>query len=230
MHIPMNLLFHSNLLHRVLCAALLCLALTGSVVQAQSAQVSSADKALIDLAVAEASSRIQQLATTDPGAFAAVLQQALGARLDAKAKRDFVQKASKRQLPFPERILFVPSGVLADVGAEAAYATENGGVIFLSAGSRSESASLPDLILHEWGHHLDATLGAGDANGEEGEIFLLGNKNGGPIPIAEQHRLAASESGHATIDFEGRMISVELGFFDFIAAPFNAIADAAEPS
>ena len=198
----------TGLLHRLLGVFLLCLALGGNVVHAGSDREAPDEAAEIETAVAQASWSIQRMASEDPAAFAAVLEQAFGARLDPDARRDLVQQAAEGRLPLPERILFLPSDTLR--GADGAYATENGGVIFLNTAIRLDPAALPEVMIHEWVHHLDATLGAGDAPGDEGEIFLEGYKNYGPISDAQLNRLRASESGHASIIFEGRVVEVEL--------------------
>ena len=226
----MNSSRHPSFLQKCVGLALVCSMAGNGVLQAQvtlhnstSHKIASEDEAVVEQAVTEATSRIQKLATTDPAEFATILHNAFGQRLNPNVERDLVQKAAHRQLPLPKRILFVPSKVLA--GAAAAYAAENGGVLLINAEFRERSAALPDLITHEWGHHLDAILGPGDAPGEEGQIFLTGVKNSGPILAALQGGLAAFESHDATIEFEGRTITVELGFFDFITKPFKALVN-----
>ena len=81
------------------------------------------------------------------------------------------------------------------------------------------------MILHEWAHHIDASLGPVDAIGEEGDIFLRGISNFGPISPNELHQLQQSQHGHTTILFHGRYMAIEQGFFDFITAPFIYLKD-----
>lgn len=190
-----------------------------------SSSIERAASTDIQRAVSKASTRIRILATIHPEAFAQVLQQAFGNKLDSHSGRSLTQKAAQGQLPFSRRVLFVPAAVLG--GARGAYASEDGGLILLDVGMRDDTAALSDVILHEWAHHLDVTLGPNDAVGEEGDIFLLGVQNAGPILPAELHRLRGSEGGHTTLHFQGRVIAVEQGFFDFIAAPFVFVKDLA---
>ncbi len=179
---------------------------------------------MVERAITEATSRIQKLAATDPGGFAAVLREAFGLRLGPEVERDLLEKAAHRQLPFPGRILFVPADVLPH--AAAAYARENGGVIFLSARFRTDAPALAALILHEWGHHLDAILGPGESPREEGEIFFLGINHGAPIPAALPHPSGALASSHAVIQLEGRTIPVECwNLFTAIKSGFKKAAD-----
>ena len=165
------------------------------------------DKAMIGRALNDATDRIQNLAVTDPVRFADVLHQAFGQRIDPNAERDLIFRAAHRRLPLPRRILFVPAGILQ--GAEGAYAAEEGGTIFIDADLRVNPAALPDLITHEWGHHLDALLGHIRATGEPGQLFLTGIKNSGPILAAWERGLTALENHRGTIEFEGRRIPVE---------------------
>lgn len=175
----------------------------------------------IQRAVSKASTRIRTFATIYPEAFDQVLQQAFGNKLDSGSGRALTQKAAQGQLPFARRVLFVPAALLG--GAQGAYASEDGGLILLDVGMRDDTAALSNVILHEWAHHLDATLGRNDAEGEEGDIFLLGVQNAGPILPVELSRLRGSEQGHATLNFQGRVIAVEQGLFGDI---FGGIAKA----
>ena len=178
---------------------------------APSVRVSSQDEMVVEPAVREAASRVQKLATRDPAAFAAILRQAFGPRLKPEVERELVQQAGQGKLPFAGLIVFVPADDLP--GAGAAYARENGGVIFLSADFRSDAAALAELILHEWGHHLDAVLGAGYSPLEAGVVFLQGVKTGAPIPAAGLRSSGALDDAHATIEFEGRTVPVECNWF-----------------
>ncbi|MDH5502282.1 MAG: hypothetical protein OEY72_14385, partial [Gammaproteobacteria bacterium] len=175
-----------------------------------SENVDSTDAAAIEQAVAAASERIAALATSRPDALAGVLQQSFGSRLSPDTRTEFVNLAAARQLPVAERTLFASAEVLA--GANGAYASDYGGLILLNDSYRSDAAALPDVVLHEWAHHLDATLDSGDAPGEEGQIFLEGINNGGPIATEDYRRLLASDAGHATLQFEGRTLDVEQWF------------------
>src|SRR4051812_39360108 len=140
---------------------------------------SPADKAVIADALTAATNRVQDLAMSDPDRFAAVLRETLGRQVDRTTEKSLVHQGARRELPLPRRILFVPSRVLG--GAAGAYASENGGILFINAGFRTNPVPLRDLITHEWGHHLNALLGNGDTREEKGQVFLTGIKNSGPV-------------------------------------------------
>jgi len=201
--------------------------LTSSVLfsQYQNSTVSSTASNEIELATIETRKRISKFATVDPKSFTEVLHQSFGNKLDAHNARELTQKATLGQLPLARTITFVPTSLLE--GASGAYAAEDGGLILLDERIRNDTAALSDVILHEWAHHIDASLGPVDAIGEEGDIFLRGISNFGPISPNELHQLQQSQHGHTTILFRGRYMAIEQGFFDFITAPFIYLKDLA---
>jgi len=175
---------------------------------------SSAALSEIELATAKARKRISQFAIANPASFTQVLQQSFGTKLNAQAAHDLTQRAALGQLPVAHTIVFVPTGLLE--GASGAYAAQDGGLILLDEGIRHDSAALSDVILHEWAHHIDASLGPVDAIGEEGDIFLRGIRNTAPLSPSELRQLQQSEHGHRMIMSGGKYIAVEQGFFDFL--------------
>ena len=183
-----------------------------------------------DVAVVRARARIQQFASADPAGFGAMLRQAFGTRIDGQTQRYLTERAVQGRLPLPPRIVWIPSAALD--GAQGAYASEAGGVIFLDTRLQTNPAALTDVMIHEWAHHLDATLGPGDAAGEEGHIFLLGEKSRGPIPFDVHRRLTQSLDGHASIVVDGQRYVVEQGLFGSIWSGIKSIgkgvADIAE--
>jgi hypothetical protein len=205
--------------------------------QAQVNTDASAAPSQIELATSKASKRISDFATANPRAFTQVLQQSFGAKLDAQVALELTQKAALGQLPVARTMVFVPTGLLG--GARGAYAAQDGGLILLDEQIRDDSAVLSEVIMHEWAHHLDASLGPVDAAGEEGDIFLRGIRNTAPLGPSELRQLAQAEHGHSTIVFKGQHIAIELFIFeafgalgealgDVLAAPFNAAKDLAE--
>ncbi len=223
----MKLFSFPFLTRRWLCAALLVnLCLAG---QLQASRLSGSQflgpQVVLDQAEADASVLIQKAALSDPVAFSAVLRQAYGSRLTPEREFELTEQAIEGTLPFPARILFVPAESLP---SDAAYAKDNGGVILLSSELRGRRSVLAKLVVHEWGHHLDALLGPGDSAVEEGEVFLQGISQGGPLAEGALARLSTPGLGHATIPFEGRVIAIECGFWDFISKPFKAIANVAK--
>ena len=189
----------------------------------QNSSASSAVSNEIELATIETRKRISEFATVDPKSFTEVLYQSFGSKLDAHNASELTQRAILGQLPLARTITFVPTSLLE--GASGAYAAEDGGLILLDEGIRNDTAALSDVILHEWAHHIDASLGPVDAIGEEGDIFLRGISHFGPISPNELHQLQQSQHGHTSILFGGRYMVIEQGFFDFITAPFVYIAD-----
>lgn len=207
----------TRLLRLGFVAALFCALITGGDLRADLTlsggagnPVASVDEAVIAEALSAATSRIESFATTDPEAFATVLRQAFGQRLSPEVERHFVEKAAQRQLPLPARILFVPDEILD--GAYAAYAREEGGILFLAASYRGKTEALTTFLLHEWGHHLDALLGEGDSPMDEGMVFALGIEHGGEIPAAYTYLTGAHMDDHRVITFEGRSFLVECFF------------------
>ena len=191
-------------------------------------EVTAEHEAAVARALESATSRIQELSTESPAAFTGILRQAFGSRLSAEAERDLLEQATRGELPLPSRILVVPDALLP---SDAAYAHEEGGTIFLNAVHDTNDEAFSALILHEWSHHLDATLGAGDSDRDEGALFLAGIRNGGPISAPSLPLLMAGLDDHASIAFEGSALSVECGFFGDVfkvfAAPFDWAAQAA---
>jgi hypothetical protein len=212
-----------------LSAALIAFVLVCRVIEAPWPRAADAGDALArvsatgtDIAVVPARARIQQFAAANPAGFGAVLRQTFGTRLDVQTQRALVQQAAAGRLPLPARIVWVPSAVLD--GARGAHSARAGGVIFLDRGLRDDPVRLTDVMIHEWAHHLDTTLGPGDATGEEGHIFLLGEKRRGPIPFDVHRRLARATDGHASIVVDGKRYVVEQGLFgDFFSAVGNGL-------
>jgi len=218
-----NAWFVISLIALILLSGSGLLNFSGSFTLPQTNTDSSAALSEIELATAKASKRISQFATVNPASFTQVLQQSFGTKLNAQAAHELTQKATLGHLPVARTMVFVPTGLLE--GASGAYAAQDGGLILLDEGLRHDSAVLSDVILHEWAHHIDASLGPVDAVGEEGDIFLRGIRNTAPLSPSELRQLQLSEHGHRMIIFGGKHIAVEQGFFDFIAAPFNALKD-----
>jgi hypothetical protein len=180
----------------------------------QSNTIAPAATTAIDRAVSSARTRISDFATTDPKAFSAVLQQSFGDKLDANSGQVLTQQAARSQLPFARHTVFVPAHILE--GASGAYAAEDGGLILLDETLRDKPAVLSEVILHEWAHHLDATLGPVDAVGEEGDVFVMGLRHSRPIATDELYRLRHSEGGHTTIQFRGVEMAIELFWPDWL--------------
>lgn len=186
-----------------------------------------ADAAAVDHAIACFTVRAQDLAKSKPDALSAILRQAFGSQLTAKAEHDLIEAAAQRALPRPGHFRFIEPALLA--GAAGAYSPEDGGTVLLNSDYRDDSARLLEIVTHEWGHHLDAVLGSADARGEEGEIFQQGLSIGGPVSALAYRRLALIEN-HAVIKLAGRSLAVETGFFDFITKPFNKALNMAVPA
>lgn len=175
-----------------------------------------------------AEARVQELAVDHPAAFAAILRQSFGARLSAEQEQEWIAQAASRKLPLPERILLVSEKVFP--GA-AAYVSEPGGTMLLNEAFRSDLDELTELILHEWGHHLDALLGEGDAPHDEGEIFYLGVQQGRAVPPTLLHFSDAHKNDRFVIQFEGRDVEVECfwgGFKRFFKKVGNSVANVAK--
>jgi len=211
--------------------SLLFVALAGSglsslpfLLSQHQASLQSGTSPNIDQAVSKSRTRISDFATAAPKSFAAVLHQAFGNKLDTYNSNKLTQQAARGQLPTPRSIVFVPANLLK--GAAGAYASEDGGLIFLNEDIRDDTAVLSEVIIHEWAHHLDAILGSDDAQGEEGDIFLRGIRHAGPITSEKLLRLRYSQRGHSTIHFSNKEITIEQGFFDFVAAPFVFVGKA----
>lgn len=191
--------------------------------QTNSNTDSSTASSQIERATSKASKRISDFATANPSAFTQVLQQSFGAKLDAQAAYELTQKAALGQLPAARTVVFVAPGILE--GASGAYAAQEGGLILLDERVRDDSAVLSEVILHEWAHHLDASLGSVDAVGEEGDIFLRGIRNTAPLSPSELQQLQRAEHGHKTILWGGKHIAIEL-FLDAIGGAFTSIGGA----
>jgi hypothetical protein len=91
-------------------------------------------------AVKEFQTQAQQLATRDPAAFAKLLDQSFGTKLDANTRAQLTEMAKAGQLPTPAQVRFVGDDVLG--GALGAYSAANGGTIFLNESLKNDPASL----------------------------------------------------------------------------------------
>lgn len=184
----------------------------GTVVRADDDQgaASLSDRELVEEASFIASAYVQKVASADKEAFAAILREIYGLRLARDVEKDLVEKAQSGLLPLPERILVVSDEVLPKMAA--AYLSEEGGAILLNEDFCSTPGEVATLILHEWGHHLDALLGPGDADFDEGELLFRGILSGQPIPALSVHLSTAGLDDRAVIEFEGRSVQVECFF------------------
>lgn len=155
---------------------------------------------------ADFQAQAQALTMRDPAAFAAILDQAFGGKLDAATSRTLTDLARAGELPVPADIRFVGSDVLG--GALGAYSADGGGTIYLDDSLRADPAALAAVVAQEIGHHLDAALGGPDTPGDEGRLFAAGLAAGGPLaPQALAAAAAVNDRGTITVD--GRAVNVE---------------------
>lgn len=157
-------------------------------------------------AVKEFQTQAQQLATRDPAAFAKLLDQSFGTKLDANTRAQLTEMAKAGQLPTPAQMRFVGDDVLG--GALGAYSAANGGTIFLNESLKNDPASLKAVMAQEMGHHLDAVIGGPDTKGDEGRVFASGLEKGGPLSASEL-ATASAVNDKGTIMVDGKPVQVE---------------------
>ncbi len=148
----------------------------------------------------------QQLATREPAAFAKLLDQSFGTKLDAGTRAQLTEMAKAGNLPPPAQVRFVGDDVLG--GALGAYSAANGGTIFLSESLKNDPASLKAVMAQEMGHHLDAVIGGPDTKGDEGRVFAAGLEKGGPLSASELAN-ASAVNDKGTIMVDGKAVQVE---------------------
>lgn len=155
-----------------------------------------------------ARARARVLASADPVAMRAWIAAALGEGVDASA---LVRLMVGGQLPLPARLEVVDDVLLG--GARAAYAQEGGGVVLLARSILADRAASRLVFAEELGHHLDATLGAGDALGDEGERFAIALVEG-RAPSAEERAASLADDDHGVVEVGGRRLQVEFSEVD----------------
>lgn len=154
--------------------------------------------------------RMENLANQNPEALEAIFRQGYGRRLSEAVLDDWMARAKQGKISLPDRFVMLDSAL--PEGARAAYSAEAGGTVFLRPDLCDSPDVLIELVAEECGHHFDSLLGPGDAPGDEGEIFRLGLSQGMALrPI--QRQLLAWQSDQAMIQYEGRDLPVEMGFF-----------------
>jgi hypothetical protein len=157
-------------------------------------------------AVKDFQTQAQQLATREPAAFAKLLDQSFGTKLNASTRAQLTEMAKAGNLPTPAQVRFVGDDVLG--GALGAYSAANGGTIFLSESLKNDPASLKAVMAQEMGHHLDAVIGGPDAKGDEGRVFAAGLEKGGPLSASE-YAAQSSVRDHGTVTVDGQKLDVE---------------------
>lgn len=157
-------------------------------------------------AIKEFQAQAQQLATREPAAFAKLLDQSFGTKLDAGTRAQLTEMAKAGNLPTPAQVRFVGDDVLG--GALGAYSAANGGTIFLSESLKNDPASLKAVMAQEMGHHLDAVIGGSDTKGDEGRVFAAGLDKGGPLSASELAS-ASAVNDKGTIIVDGKPVQVE---------------------
>jgi hypothetical protein len=157
-------------------------------------------------AIKDFQAQAQQLATRDPAAFAKLLDQSFGSKIDAGTRAQLTEMAKAGNLPTPAQVRFVGDDVLG--GALGAYSAANGGTIFLNESLKNDPASLKAVMAQEMGHHLDAVIGGADTKGDEGRVFAAGLEKGGPLNASEL-AAASAVNDKGTIMVDGKPVQVE---------------------
>ena len=156
---------------------------------------------------AAASHALQQdAATLSSEALGAIFEQSFGARLSGEQRATLVGQAKAGELPMPAQVRFVDDAALD--GARAAYSPKDGGTVYVNRDLKSDAVQLKAALLEEIGHHIDRTLGAGDANGDVGQIFAAGINAGGAADL-ELVQIAKCERDHGSITVDGQTFPVE---------------------
>ena len=150
--------------------------------------------------------RARRLATDDPAAFARILEQTYGDKLDPARAAAMTRAAAEGALPMPAEVRYVGDAVLGD--AQGAYAAADGGTIHLAESLRGDPAARRAVMAQEMGHHLDAVLGGPDTAGDEGRALAMALDAGRPLTATER-AVAAMTPDHGTIDVDGRLVEVE---------------------
>ncbi len=129
----------------------------------------------------------------------------MGPRADRQSVDALLDKAIAGELPTPN-VRFVDPGSLGE-GALGAYDARDGGMILLGRSLLADKNALERVFTEEVGHHFDALLGAGDAEGDEGAIFaqsLLGE-----APSGSELSTLRAENDHGSVTLGGRVIDLE---------------------
>jgi hypothetical protein len=168
---------------------------------------------------------LRSLADESPETFAKILKQVYGGKVDAPKLATLVEHAKAGRLPLPADVRFVDRSQLG--GANAAYAAERGGRIFIAADLVDRPQELDRALTEEVGHHLDRVLGGKDTRGDEGQAFRIAVLKGAPLTPAELAAARAdADQGKAVI--AGRRIDVEFDQPTSTAADPRAAEAAAE--
>lgn len=165
---------------------------------------SPAEKAALQDAFAR---DVATLATAAPTTIAAIAHQAFGDKAAGENGRALVASAQAKTLSQPKNLRFAAAGSLGE-GNVAAYSPSDGGTVVLDERLKDDPAALRRAYAEEAAHHLDHTLGGGDAVGDEGEIFQRGLEQGQPLADADLRRLRASE-GSGRVVLDGKQEDVE---------------------
>ncbi len=139
---------------------------------------------------------LQVEAVQNREAFGRVLEQSFG---DKVKRSDLVAAAADGRIPQPTNVRFVDPPTLE--GKRGAYSKDAGGTVLLDRSLRDDRAAMDRVYREESGHHLDATLGAKDAPGDEGELFARGLEKRGPLDAKTAQRIKAEDDrGRVTVD------------------------------
>ncbi len=159
----------------------------------------------------------------DPAKFHEMLRTIYGENYDFAKAEALRERALAGDFSWLPPIEFASAVELH--GANGAYDAKDG-VVYLNEDLMGDPKLLAATYLEEAGHHLDTLLGAGDAAGDEGELFrrLLSGEDLSAAQIAA----IKSENDHGVITVDGKQIEVEFWFEDVgqsISDGFKAAGD-----
>ncbi len=149
--------------------------------------------------------QLNNRAASNPSAFRESLELAMGPRADGQAVNALIDAAVEGSLPMPQ-LRFVDAGSLG-AGALGAYDPRGGGTILLDRSLLADPVAMERVFTEEAGHHFDALLGAGDAAGDEGELFAR-SMLGEDLSAADISALR-TENDHGRVMLDGRLTVVE---------------------
>jgi len=153
-------------------------------------------------------SNLEALARDNPTAFREALEASVGEKLSDGEVEQLLIDIGNGDFVGPD-VRFVDAYTLGG-NAYGAYSGDGGGTIFLDRRLLGDQSQLEQVFAEEFAHHIDAEIGGGDAQGDEGALFSR-TLHEGMLDDGTVARLQV-EHDHGFIELGGERIAVEFNY------------------